>query len=83
MQKCQFDFPKDPGPQKLICRKPVDSEEESDTIKIRHVLSKVHIIPQDNNEVTLNELLFKSSICMEEYIKSLKISHSVTCIILK
>ena len=81
---CRFGFPKAPSPKTVIARMPEDELTREDIIKnSREVLGKIHDVLNDNKSLSMDEVLQKANVSMEQYIESLKVSKQGKNIILK
>ena len=80
-----FHSPKLPSPCTLICRPPEDDINQDDICTKSHeILKKVyHILPENGNKLSMDQLLERSSISKDDYINSLKVVQCGQTVVLK
>ena len=68
-KSCRFNFPKPPSKKTLIAA----PETDADVVKnAQSVLAKVHkVLADGNSELSLDEILVKADISLDEYTKAL------------
>ena len=75
---CRFHFPHPPSNETII------SEQSDDTSDCIQVLTKVCKVLTDNpNDLTMNELLAKADITLDQYVSALQVSTKDSVVILK
>ena len=75
---CRFHFPHPPSNESII------SEQSDDTSDCIQVLTKVCKVLTDNpNDLTMNELLAKADVTLDQYVSALQVSTKGSVVILK
>ena len=79
-KSCRFNFPKPPSSKTLIAA----PESDSDVVKdAQTVLAKVHkVLADGNTELSLDDLLVKADISLDEYTKALEVSSKGSVVVL-
>ena len=80
-KSCRFNFPKPPSSKTLIAA----PETDTDVVKnAQSVLAKVHkVLADGNSELSLDEILVKADIGLDEYTKALEVSSKGSVVVLK
>ena len=80
-KSCCFNFPKPPSSMTLIAT----PESHSDALKsVQTMLAKVHkVLADSNTELSLEEVLDKADISLNEYTKALEVSSKGSVVVLK
>ena len=75
---CRFNFPHPPSNETLIAE---PGDHSTDSVQ---VLTKVRKVLADNsNDFSLDELLIKADVCLEQYVSALEVSTKGSVVILK
>ena len=80
-KSCRFNFPKPPSSKTLIAAPETDADVVKDA---QSVLAKVHkVLADGNSELSLDEILVKADISLDEYTKAPEVSSKGSVVVLK
>ena len=73
---CRFGFPKAPSPATVICREPDNETSKKQILNESSViLNRVHeILNYSDDNITMEELLQKANVTVDQYVTSIKVS---------